>query len=53
VYWQAATEVEARTGKKDPISKDGPVNQSTLEVEENDKWHVIPEQSVAFAVAKA
>jgi hypothetical protein len=30
-----------------------PVNQSTLEVEEKDTWHVIPEQSVAFAVARA
>jgi hypothetical protein len=30
-----------------------PVNQSSLEVEENDTWHVIPEQSAAFAVAKA
>jgi hypothetical protein len=38
-------------GERNLISR--PVNQSTLEVEEKDTWHVIPEQSVAFAVAKA
>jgi hypothetical protein len=54
VYWQAAIEVAAGTGTKgDRNLISGPVNRSTLEVEEKDTWHVIPEQSVAFAVAKA
>jgi hypothetical protein len=53
-FRQAALLTCIGTGRKgDRILISGPVNQSSPEVEEKNKWHVIPEQSAAFAVVKA